>query len=79
MICSPLLWIAYIRYMHLELTDEQTEALIIKWATSNRNPVRGVAISWFSGPVTSLLRLAGFRMRHLAAHLGGRLVLAEPL
>jgi hypothetical protein len=27
-VCSPLLWIAYIRGMHLELTDEQTEALI---------------------------------------------------
>jgi hypothetical protein len=27
-VCSPLLWIAYIRCMHLELTDEQTEALI---------------------------------------------------
>ena len=26
--CSPLLWIAYIRGMNLELTDEQTEALI---------------------------------------------------
>ena len=25
MVCSPLLWIPY---MHLELTDEQTEALI---------------------------------------------------
>jgi hypothetical protein len=27
-VCSPLLWIAYIRGMNLELTDEQTEALI---------------------------------------------------
>ena len=27
-VCSPLLWIAYIRGMHLELTDAQTEALI---------------------------------------------------
>jgi hypothetical protein len=27
-VCSPPLWIVYIRRMNLELTDQQTEALI---------------------------------------------------